>query len=57
MRCPICHLPTLPWGGEDTCMGHEDPDHERELIRADQQIEDDEALALADTEPPPADAP
>ena len=38
-------------------MGHEDPDHERELIRADQQIEDDEALALADTEPPPADAP
>ena len=63
MRCTVCGLPTVPFGGEDICMSERhaagydddvDPEYERELLRADQQLEDDEALALADTEPPGA---
>lgn len=22
--CPICHAPTMPFGGEDVCTGHDD---------------------------------
>ena len=57
MRCVVCGLPTVPMGGEGICLsdaharGYEDdaePEYERELQRADQQVDEDLSVTIRD---------
>jgi len=44
MFCPTCKLPTVPFGGEDICLGHEEDwdDHEEDWDDTDGDCYDEE---------------